>query len=978
MGELTIRRNREINLARYQGTGKTEKKSGAGQVQKQPAVRTAATVSETLRQLMSRVNRTEQHVREGRRTLQSGEAALAEVQDNLGRMEELSLQAAGEGAMDRAAMQSELELLRDQVEQIAQEGAKAGLFQDGGDEAMDALVDAVMEGLAARQEGMEGLPAWLLKGISEDGPSLEELRAALGTGEWITSARVLDALSRLPLDSPTGGYLAALYLGSVIAGGTHAATMNPDSASMGLQLLLEMVADGMTPDEAISMLTSGAFSSLEDFEAQFSGGTAPGLDAMLMDLLLSGGDSLSDQSLLALMGGGGEMDLLMNLLAMLGGGAEMGLLDALDASAAQGQTEGQGENPQTQAQEFETVQASGKDLSGVSYDPETNGLTTGGAETVTLRGLAPGQEAPALTLAGEGTVILQQVDAPVLTAQAAQAHVTVAGENELAQLQLEENVTLTLDGSGLVRIGLLRGGEGSTLRLTGGAVAISDAEAEALASSTVVVDGPAVLLAAEDMVVRNAQGEELTPFDIVWKTILPEWNAINSLAVNGQQGQLALLRGDQFDPLRMWLFKGNQEQGWPAHTIALRGRDRAGRPTTQYIYVRWDEKKGGFQPVPMYPNPFTVTGGEQDVDWTYDEESHTLYILTNEVTGISGGSGTDANAVPFSGRIALVNGIGRIFLTLDGVDCRVSDGRAFDLARGNDVTLLLARGTENTFESGPGYAGISMGDGTRLCIDQAKGDHSLPDGVLNATGGSGGAGIGRDSGAGQEPTGTILIRGGIITAAGTGGGAGIGGALGARAGDIRLQGGVVTALASCSAAAIGAGIQGACGDIAISGSARVAKAQGGGPDGDIGGCLFGNCGKVQVSAGTDIGNAKLWTRQGLNLQMGETTVTLPRFRISARALRLDGLDLSTREAAHETLSVLAADRRWVDRLQGAYGAMYGQLGQSMYSANQYIKVVRDNSEASSLLTDMREVLRQSPLATFLRQRGMVDVNSLLR
>ena len=363
MGELTIRRNREINLARYQGTGKTEKKSGAGQVQKQPAVRTAATVSETLRQLMSRVNRTEQHVREGRRTLQSGEAALAEVQDNLERMEELSLQAAGEGAMDRAAMQSELELLRDQVEQIAQEGAKAGLFQDGGDEAMDALVDAVMEGLAARQEGMEGLPAWLLKGISEDGPSLEDLRAALNTGEWVTSARVLDALSRLPLDSPAGGYLAALYLGSVIAGGTHSATMDPDSAGMGLQLLLEMVADGMTPDEAINMLTSGAFSSLEDFEAQFSGGTAPGLDAMLMDLLLSGGDSLPDQSLLALMGGGGEMDLLMNLLAMLGGGAEMGLLDALDASAAQGQTEGQGENPQTQAQEFETVQASGKDLS---------------------------------------------------------------------------------------------------------------------------------------------------------------------------------------------------------------------------------------------------------------------------------------------------------------------------------------------------------------------------------------------------------------------------------------------------------------------------------------------------------------------------------------------------------------------------------------------------------------------------------------
>ena len=43
-------------------------------------------------------------------------------------------------------------------------------------------------------------------------------------------------------------------------------------------------------------------------------------------------------------------------------------------------------------------------------------------------------------------------------------------------------------------------------------------------------------------------------------------------------------------------------------------------------------------------------------------------------------------------------------------------------------------------------------------------------------------------------------------------------------------------------------IQGACGDIVITGSARVAKAQGGGPDGDIGGCLFGNCGMDAVPA----------------------------------------------------------------------------------------------------------------------------------
>ena len=75
------------------------------------------------------------------------------------------------------------------------------------------------------------------------------------------------------------------------------------------------------------------------------------------------------------------------------------------------------------------------------------------------------------------------------------------------------------------------------------------------------------------------------------------------------------------------------------------------------------------------------------------------------------------------------------------------------------------------------------------------------------------------------------------------------------------------------------------------------------------------CGRVQVSPGMDIGGAKLWTRQGLSLQVGESSVTVPRFRVSARALRLDALNLTTREAAKAALSVLVADHRWVTRLQ---------------------------------------------------------------
>ena len=991
MGELSIRRNRGLNMPRFEKTEKSEKseKQSGAVPARRTAGRASATVSQTLRQLMSRVDQADRQAREGRRTLHSGEAALAEVEDNLGRMEELARLSAREGTVDRAALQKELELLRSEVERIAQDGVREGLFQEGEDgDGLDEIVDTVMDSLAAEQEGTEKLPSWLLNALTGDPPSRAEMLAALGLSSDAKGWEVLAALGNLSLeDGSVGSYLAAYYLGAVIAGGLPGGAIDPELAAQGLQLFLDMVAEGVSPDEALELLTGGMFSSLDDFQAQFLGGTAPGLEVFLTDVLFSEDGVTAGVPMLGLMAG--EMGML-DLLAQLGsGGGLMELLDALGASedvsedaAKDGmlrhEAPEQGSVPQAETRELGTegsgnVQASGKDLSGVEFDQETGTVTVNTAEPLTLRGM--GQEAPAIRLTnGSETVTLQQVSAPLLSAEG-MVRVIGAGVNELAQVELGENAALTVDGGGLVHIGALRGGASSVLRLTAGAAVIDRTQG----GVSVVVDGPVSLIAAEEAAVQNARGEALTPFDILWKTLLPEWSALTGLMVDGQQNRLGL-PNDQPDFTRMWLLRGEEDKGYPAHTIALRGRDRTGRTTVWYFYVRWDEDKGSFQPISMYPNPFTVTGGEENVDWTYEEESHTLYILSGEVTAISGGAGTDADLRPFSGRIALADGIGAVKLTLDGVQCRASAGSAFSLGRKNDVTLLLQRGTDNVFESGRGFAGISLGDGTSLYIDQARGDRSRPDGTLTVIGGERGAGIGRDSGAGQERTGLILIRDGVISCTATGGGAAIGGAVGAAVGNIRIQGGTVTAIADC-AAAIGAGIQGPCGDVTITGSARVAQARGGSPDGDIGGCLFGNCGKVQVSAGTDLGGAKLWTRQGLSIQVGEVSLTMPRFRVSAKALRLEELDISGREAAREALQVIVSDRRWMTRLQGAYGAMYGQLGQSfssMHNVQQYTRVVRDSNEARSLTTDIREVLRLSPKAKFLRDRGMEDVGGLLR
>ena len=233
MGELSVlRRNREMAVPQYQKLGKTEKRSAAAGTQR-TASRTAVTVSETLRQLMGRVSQADRQIREGRRTLQSGEAALAEVEDSLSRMEKLARQAAGDGKVDRGALQSSLEQIRGEIERIAQNGIKDGLFQDGGGwEGLDALVDAVMDGLGAKQDGVGGLPAWLLSAAAGDAPDAGKLLAALGLDASASGRDILAALGKLPLsESPDAGYLATIYLGTVIAGGTPHGAIDPELAA---------------------------------------------------------------------------------------------------------------------------------------------------------------------------------------------------------------------------------------------------------------------------------------------------------------------------------------------------------------------------------------------------------------------------------------------------------------------------------------------------------------------------------------------------------------------------------------------------------------------------------------------------------------------------------------------------------------------------------------------------------------------------
>lgn len=1003
MSELTIRRDREISAARYRAAEKAEKtEKGGGPIQRTEKT-PGFTLSETLRQLLSGSSRTESQIRESRRTLQSGEAVLAEVQENLSRMEALAREAAGEGETDRDALQAQLDRLRQEIDRIMRSAAGgADLFLDGDlEDGADALLYALLSDASAGQD----LPGWLTQG----GLTADQLLSALGLDKTASGADLMAAIIGSSLDgNSAAGRLAALYLGAVIAGGGIDGTASMEMALEGLRQLMEKVAQGVPADQAVAELTGGAFTSLSDFQSQFTSGTAPGLEAFLTNLLLTGeGDLLLDfPAIPPLLAGleGMNLELLMNLLSSgesaSGEAAAPPVLPEAEAALVPAGGPDAAPPPEDHAlsiMDLGSVRVSGQDLSGVSLG-DNGVLIVAGQGGVTVEGAGP--DAPEILLTGSGTVTLRSVSAPLLTVDGSGVQLAGAGENTLQTVRLRPGAVLTLDGGGFLRMGSLEAAPTALLRLRPGAAAEVRRGEDSMGGTRipVILEGPASLAVQADRV-SDPRGRSLDPVDVIWKALLPGWSAVTAMAVDGRQVRTHLPGGELPALVRLWLGKGDGSQGHPIHSLAFWGRDGAGRAKTRYAYLRWNQQTGSFQEINMYPNPFTVTGGEADRDWVYEEETQTLRILSSRVTAVSGGSGTDASQTPFSGRIALADNIGSIELTLGGVVCRTSSGRAFSLGRENNVTLLLQSGSSSLFESGAGCAGVSLGDGACLRIDRdgSPGGRGPADGSLTAAGGPGGAGIGRDSGAGRDRTARIHIRGGVITALGTGGGAGIGGgkgspmgsivitggvidatggpgggagiggALAAPVGDISIRGGTISAAAVYHAAAIGAGVQGESGNIFISGTARIVQALGGNPGADIGACLFGGCGEVRISGGANIGRAKLSPHRGVALQAGEATVTLPQFRLSSRALRLHKLDLSTREGAQAAQRTVEADRQWVARIQAAYNALYSRLGQNLsglHSIHRYTGgaegKVRDTGAASTLLNETRRsILFQS-------------------
>jgi hypothetical protein len=148
-------------------------------------------------------------------------------------------------------------------------------------------------------------------------------------------------------------------------------------------------------------------------------------------------------------------------------------------------------------------------------------------------------------------------------------------------------------------------------------------------------------------------------------------------------------------------------------------------------------------------------------------------------------------------------------ITLENVNIDVSgieNACAFNMT-GATVTLRLSN--VNTLKSGNSYAGLQAPSGSTLAIKRLEDNGSC--GVLNATGGEGGAGIG-GAGSGDRKvrnSGLIFIYGGImVNATGGSGGAGIGGGIGGDNRGISISSGTVNATGGSGGAGIGGGVDG--------------------------------------------------------------------------------------------------------------------------------------------------------------------------
>ena len=223
--------------------------------------------------------------------------------------------------------------------------------------------------------------------------------------------------------------------------------------------------------------------------------------------------------------------------------------------------------------------------------------------------------------------------------------------------------------------------------------------------------------------------------------------------------------------------------------------------------------------------------------------SSTGAITLSDGQTLTGTGGAETHVTIANGATITLSGVTISNITED------NSHRWAGITCAGDATIILANGTTNTVVGGGWGAGIFIPNGYTLTI---KGS-----GTLIARGYNKSAGIGANAGVN---CGNIVIEDGVITATGGDHGAGIGSCEGynssvSTCGNITITGGSITATGGRSAAGIGSGYDyTTCGNILISGGTITAKGGYEGAGIGSGSCDYideqSKCGNITITGGT--------------------------------------------------------------------------------------------------------------------------------
>ena len=204
-------------------------------------------------------------------------------------------------------------------------------------------------------------------------------------------------------------------------------------------------------------------------------------------------------------------------------------------------------------------------------------------------------------------------------------------------------------------------------------------------------------------------------------------------------------------------------------------------------YLAYNEKDGTFTSATKNDGEYIVIS-ESSAPTTWGEAGQTKWYVAQ-------GDVTISNYVTVTGDVHLILQDNCTLTVNGGIDVKNTNRLTiYGQSDGEEAGKLIAIGISNN----PGI-GYSFGQ---------SGSVTLHGGRVEATGGTGGAGIGGGGISSIHITcGTLTIYGGTVTAQGGNAGAGIGGGVGEDGGTVTIYGGTVTA-SSRNDAGIGGGTQG--------------------------------------------------------------------------------------------------------------------------------------------------------------------------